>query len=990
MAANSDLDSKGLSAGNAVLRLPTANRLPAKSPYLLTEEYGPADDKASLQPWSVEGIRCRHVDITKLLEAFDGFSSHSVILGESFHYWLNAARLVQEWVARGCVLPVLLERMEADGKYQARWRLHAVEDKDFERRRLLAEALPPVGRAEAIGDNAEPDPQSILDAFLDTTADGLCRLLLASRKPAQRARAGASPSAETAFVEALTGENPTVVAAKSDVRRLAGILADWSKGASEIAAGALRTTFKLEAPDEAVPTATGGTPDGFWQLHFLLQAVGDKSLQIPAEDVWKPRAETARFLKQSFEHPQERLLGDLGRATRLYAPIEEGLKCARPSGLRLTAEQAYDFLRHGAPLLEQAGFGVLVPKWWSFHRRTRLGVRLKVKSKADGSKTGSGLMGMNALVEYSWEIAIGEETITPEEFAKLAALKVPLVKVRGQWVELKPDEIEAAIAFFAKRQAMGAITVSDALHLNSGIENMAGVPVTNVDLEGWLSSLLGDGGEGSHMEAVDPPESFHGELRPYQKRGLSWLAFLGQRGLGACLADDMGLGKTIQLIALLLREREDAAARPQPTLLICPMSVMGNWQREVRRFAPSLEAHIHHGGERLADDEFVREAQTKDLVISSYAIATRDVDTLKRIDWQRVALDEAQNIKNSNTKQAQAARQLAASERVALTGTPVENRLSELWSIMEFLNPGYLGGPMEFRKRFVIPIERYHDDSRATALKRLVGPFVLRRLKTDRSIIEDLPDKIENKVYCNLTREQASLYQAVVDEMIDKIEQSEGITRKGLVLATMLRLKQVCNHPAHFLQDHSSLVGRSGKLERLTEMLEELVETGDKSLVFTQFAEMGQMLKGYLQERFGQEVLFLHGGTSRKARDAMVATFQCTGASPLIFILSLKAGGVGLNLTGASHVFHFDRWWNPAVENQATDRAFRIGQTKNVQVHKYVCVGTLEERIDAMIEQKKELADKIIGAGENWLTELSTAELRDLLTLGSDAVGEDG
>jgi len=353
-----------------------------------------------------------------------------------------------------------------------------------------------------------------------------------------------------------------------------------------------------------------------------------------------------------------------------------------------------------------------------------------------------------------------------------------------------------------------------------------------------------------------------------------------------------------------------------------------------------------------------------------------------------VVLDEAQNIKNASTKQSQAVRRIKAGYRVALTGTPVENRLSELWSIMEFLNPGYLGSAAGFRRNFALPIERYNDKEAGVRLRSIVTPFVLRRLKTDSSIIKDLPDKIEMKEHCNLTKEQATLYEAVVKDMLRKIEDSEGIERKGAVLSALMRLKQVCNHPAQFLGDGSSLTGRSGKLNRITQMLEEVLSEGDSALIFTQFAQMGEMLKAHFRKVFGQEVLFLHGGVNQKQRDRMVMRFSEKNG-PRIFILSLKAGGVGLNLTRANHVFHFDRWWNPAVENQATDRAFRIGQTKNVQVHKFICDGTLEERIDEMIEVKKELAENIIGTGEGWLTEMTTQQLKELFTLRREAVSDE-
>ena len=395
---------------------------------------------------------------------------------------------------------------------------------------------------------------------------------------------------------------------------------------------------------------------------------------------------------------------------------------------------------------------------------------------------------------------------------------------------------------------------------------------------------------------------------------------------------------------------------------------------------------VHHGADRLTGKKFAREAKKNDIILSTYALAHRDEDTLSEVHWQHVVLDEAQNIKNPAAKQTQAIKKLKAAHRIALTGTPVENRLSELWSIMDFLNPGYLKSAQHFRTNFALPIEKYRKKERAEMLRRIIQPFVLRRVKTDPKVINDLPEKMEMKVYYNLTREQASLYEAVVAEMIERIDKSEGIERKGLVLATLMKLKQICNHPALFLQDGSILEGRSGKLARLEEMLEEVLAEGDKALIFTQFAGMGVMLRHYLQEKVGCETLFLHGGTAKKQRDAMIQRFQNDPHGPPLFILSLKAGGLGLNLTAANHVFHFDRWWNPAVENQATDRVFRIGQTKNVQVHKFVCIGTLEERIDQMIEQKKELADSIIGTGEAWLTEMSTEQLKEVFTLSRDAV----
>jgi SNF2 family DNA or RNA helicase len=447
----------------------------------------------------------------------------------------------------------------------------------------------------------------------------------------------------------------------------------------------------------------------------------------------------------------------------------------------------------------------------------------------------------------------------------------------------------------------------------------------------------------------------------------------------------MGLGKTIQAIALLLQERETSDNGLEPALVICPTSVVGNWKREIQRFAPGLRVMVHHGSDRASGEEFVSMARTHDVIISTYGLARRDVEDLAQVPWSDIILDEAQNIKNPQAKQSQAIRTLPGGNRIALTGTPVENRLSELWSIMQFLNPGFLGSQAKFRKNFALPIERYQNQVATERLKGMVGPFLLRRVKTDPTVIQDLPEKLEMKVYCNLTAEQATLYRAVVKESLERVGSAgEGIERRGAVLGALTRLKQVCNHPAQFMGDGSTLAGRSGKLDRLGEMLEEALSVGDRALVFTQFAEMGHMLRAHLQSLFGVEVLFLHGGTPQKQRDRIVSRFQRGQGGPPIFVLSLKAGGTGLNLTAANHVFHFDRWWNPAVENQATDRAFRIGQRRDVQVHKFLCAGTLEERIDKMIESKKALAESVVGAGEGWLTELSTDELREIMALRAE------
>ncbi len=978
---------KSASSETLSLLLPSTAREPLSSPELILEKE-PADLKATgFRPWKVVTLTLDPDSALDFLLTVPNYTPRGIAFGSSLRFWTEASRFAFELIARQSYMPVLDEtRQDGVSIYRAAWQA-VLAGENTERVSLLLKAMPPVCWAFLPESEMKPSVlQNVLLSFLNRTLDAFVRESLSSTSllPARPGRSMPSKKVTLPeqWLQALSSKDPVLVAAPTELQHFSATLHGWLDQIRPVETdAAFRTCFRLDAPGED----DGKSSD--WRISFQLQANDDRSLLVPAEMVWKERSGTLTFLKRKFENPQERLLADLGKASRLFPTIEESLKTARPVGLKLSTEQAYTFLRESAPLLEQSGFGVLVPPWWQ-KPSARLGAKLKVKSKAD-AQTGSGLLGLRNIVKYDWTIAIGDTELSTEEFENLVNLKVPLIKVRGQWVELRPEEVEAAIAFFQKKHSNGQMSLGDALRIGLGQEaSELGLPALDIEGDGWIKELLDRLTGNSKIAPIKTPSNFHGKLRPYQLKGVSWLAFLKQFGFGACLADDMGLGKTIELITLLLHDRDKQIKMPGPALLICPMSIVGNWHKELQRFAPSLNVMVHHGHERLSGEAFEQEAKRHDIVITTYSLALRDKEHLSHLEWEYVVVDEAQNIKNDAAKQTQAIKKLNAGHKIALTGTPVENRLSELWSIMEFLNPGYLGSGTDFRKNFAIPIERYRDSNRSEALKRLIQPFVLRRLKTDKTIIADLPDKMEMKVFCNLTQEQASLYEAVVQEMLAKIEESEGIERKGLVLSTLLKLKQVCNHPAHFVADGSALPGRSGKLARLEEMLEEALEEGDKALIFTQFAEMGTLLRQHLQETLGREVLFLHGGTPKKQRDIMVQRFQEDRRGAPLFILSLKAGGVGLNLTAANHVFHFDRWWNPAVENQATDRAFRIGQKKNVQVHKFVCIGTLEERIDQMIEQKKELAESIVGSGENWLTEMSTAQLKELFALSREAVGE--
>ncbi|HWC84880.1 MAG TPA: DEAD/DEAH box helicase [Pseudonocardiaceae bacterium] len=954
-----------------VVSLPSRGGTPDDSPELVRDPLtaGPAArGEHRLRDWKIPVVTPASAVLSSIvdMELPDGR------VGADLRYLADIARWAEELVAAGKVVPGIAGTTRTAS---ARWQA-GLYGADAVRFTARAAALPAPCRAARLADPAE----DVLRAAVHTMVDTIARERLAGQRLAPKLGKRPTPADATAhaWLTALTGA-PEFDADAVEFGRLAGRLADWQASGSQTSP--VRACFRLRSPeqfDDAALDDEAEAEEPVWRLEFLVQAVEEPSVLVSAEDIWSERDNLV--LHRWVGAPQEVLLAELGRASRLFEPLNTALREPRPVELELDTDGAYAFLTH-ASTLDQAGFGVQLPSWWQ--QPVELGLKLTSASRGTaGVVAKNTAAGLKALVDYRWDLALGDAELTEAELRALAEAKVPLVRLRGQWVQVDPKRVAAGLAFL-RRSGSGQMAAGQVL-LRAAHPDEADLPlpVTGVADRGWLGDLL-SGTVERQLEPVDPPPGFTATLRPYQRRGLAWLAFLDSLGLGACLADDMGLGKTVQLIALEALARKESP-RP-PTLVICPMSMVGTWQREAARFAPGLAVLVHHGSNRLTGEELTETIGKHDLVVTTYSLATKDSTALGEIEWDRVVLDEAQNIKNSASRQSQTVRQFPARHRIALTGTPVENRLAELWSIMDFANPGVLGSVNSFRARFSVPIERDNDTGAAARLRKLTGPFVLRRLKTDPKIIDDLPEKFELKQLCTLTAEQASLYQAVVDDMLARIEDSEGMERRGLVLATMSKLKQVCNHPAQLLGDGSRIAGRSGKLARLEDILAEALADGDKVLCFTQFAAFGGMLVPHLSARFDTEVLFLHGGTSKKAREDAVRRFQSPDG-PKIFLLSLKAGGTGLTLTAANHVVHLDRWWNPAVEDQATDRAFRIGQRRDVQVRKFVCIGTLEEKIDAMIEEKKALAQLVVGAGENWLTELSTSQLRELVTLSSEAV----
>lgn len=707
-----------------------------------------------------------------------------------------------------------------------------------------------------------------------------------------------------------------------------------------------------------------------WTLEAVLIAVDD-SVIAPASDI--PRA----------WRPYE---SSIQRAIRRICAIVPWLDAGEGLRTELSNEEAWRFLSEDSLKLTEAGVRLLLPDWWHDIRQAQL----SIKAKLSPSVNAESLFGLERLADFDWRVATNGIELTEEEFAALAEQKRRLIRLRGQWLILDPALVRRAQALMEKAKKEG-VPIHDivAQTLLSEAEEREeatdeSIPI-HIDVHDQFRAFIRQLQQLDGLPKANVPPSFRGTLRPYQQRGVDWLVFLRRFGFGACLADDMGLGKTVQLLAYLAHVKE--IEHPDtPALLICPTSVIGNWQKECARFTPDLRVYVHHGPNRAKNDAFVQTAGEADLVITSYNLAHLDQDDLKQIHWHAICLDEAQNIKNAQTKQARAIRRLSGKHKIALSGTPVENRLGELWSIFHFLNPGYLGSAAEFERRFAGPIEKEGDARKKAALQTLIRPFLLRRTKTDEAVALNLPDKLEQKEYCPLTAEQAALYEQLVNDTLERAKEASPFARRGLILQMLNGVKQICDHPALYLKERRprQLVERSHKLEKLIELIEQIRANDESCLIFTQYVRMGEMIQELLSDLFDERVLFLHGGVPKQTRDRMVDEFQAKKAP--IFLLSLKAGGTGLNLTAANHVIHFDRWWNPAVENQATDRAYRIGQTKFVHVHKLITVGTIEEKIDEMLEQKQALAD-VITEGEAWITELSDDELRDLLALSAAAKG---
>ena len=846
-------------------------------------------------------------------------------LSASVTVWSIAAKLGAQLVARGRLLPAA-----SRGGWDT-WRVGPLDPADVGRLLGLAAAFPPEAHALPLGGRAPlrvPSPAALIGELWDAMADCLVRGPGAHRTVAHPAFAAAD------------GQVPV------------GDLAGWLALADRAIDAGARPGLRLELP---------AGPDGEFRAVVQLRSRVDPSLVVDAAALW----DTPTVVLDRFGDTVDAdLLTALRRGARVWPPLGRLLETARPEALVLDDAEVSELLGPATEALSGAGIEILWPAELATDRLTARATEVATPAPPPAGRSVFGLAG---LLEFRWDVALGGVALTTAEVTALAEAKRPLVRLRGQWVTVDP-ELVARLGQRRWRRVGAPQLVAAALAGEIEIDGER-VPLPDPGpLAGLVERLRHAGGA---EPGAEPPPGLTATLRPYQQRGLAWLTEMCELGLGGCLADDMGLGKTVQVIALHLALQ--ARGWSGPTLVVCPTSLLGNWERELHRFAPGTPVRRFHGGGRHLESVAGRE-----VVLVTYGVVRRDRAALAGVDWGVVVADEAQHAKNPSSRTARELRLIPARARVALTGTPVENRLTELWSILDWTTPGLLGPLEAFRREVAVPIERYRDEDATGRLARIVRPFLLRRRKTDPGIAPELPAKTQTDVVVPLTIEQVTLYQALVVETLAVIEGAGGFERRGMVFRLLTGLKQICNHPAQFLHQSGPSEGRSGKLAALDELLDVIVDAGDAVLVFSQYVQMARLLESHLGRR-GVPSLLLHGRVPARRRDELVARFQ-DGEVPVL-LLSLKAGGTGLNLTRATHVVHYDRWWNPAVEEQASDRAYRIGQDRPVQIHRLVSEGTVEDRIAAVLDSKRDLADRIVGAGEAWISELSDAELAELVAL---------
>ena len=900
-------------------------------------------------PGGTYGIRKRLVsaEILPLAEALPALlaidPSHAGLpMRRSARVWAAAVAAGVGLVARGRLLPTVgADDMDV-------WRAGPLDPADLSWLHELAAVFPPAAHALGVPGSRPMrlrSPEALVRELWDAIADTIARSPAAPRTTASPAFAAAEPTRVSDLAEWLADTREGLSAGARLGLRIETVTASPMDTADE----------EEDEEDEEDERPDADTPA--FRLVLQLRSTADPSLIVDAAALWnQPETVLARFGPQA----ETDLLLALRRGASVWPPLAEVLRQPSPSVIDLDDDALTSLLGPAAEELAGAGIEVLWPS------SMLDGLKLRAVATPAPEKLTEAGFGLDALLDFRWQLTLGGALLDADEITALAEAKRPLIRLRGRWVILDPALLDRLRRPPRTRmrtcEALGAVLTGSAEIDGETVPVVAEGPLANLARQ--VASIA------SAPEPLEPPPGLMATLRPYQQRGLAWLAGMCGAGLGGCLADDMGLGKTIQVIALHLHRRDSKAG---PTLVVCPASLLGTWEREVRRFAPDIPVRRYHGGGRHLQDLAVDE-----VVLATYGVVLRDSARLAQIGWGLVVADEAQHVKNPLSRTARELRAVSAPARVALTGTPVENRLSELWAILDWTTPGLLGHLEPFTRRVAVPVERYRDPAATARFAALIRPFLLRRRKTDPGIAPELPRKTETDQFVPLTAEQVTLYEAMVRETMEAIATSDGIERAGLVFKLLTGLKQICNHPAQYLKQPGPLAGRSGKLAAFDELTDVILATGESMLVFTQYTQMATLLQQHCDAR-GIGSLFLHGGVPVRRREEMVAQFQA-GKVP-VFLLSLKAGGTGLTLTRATHVLHYDRWWNPAVEDQATDRAYRIGQDRPVQVHRLITEGTLEDRIAALLGKKRELAEAVIGSGEGWIAELSDDQITELVSL---------
>jgi SNF2 family DNA or RNA helicase len=958
------------------------------------------------------------------LEIFEREDKNSQVYSGSIISWSLLTKLIFELLSRGSFVPDL-EKI-SENYYNGHWRIILKDQFDYERFQTIlrncpwtAHNLPETLQIMKKSSKAEKKyiirdlwhPSFVFSDYIDTMGDLLIRSLLRKSKfrsfeefynteILKEKRREPNLSWDYKFLKSLIKKDKQFIIQQFHETIIPKLIKSWISIPKISTLGySVRLVLQLDLPTDNQEK---------WPLNIFISLQNAQKL-FSLRNILKGEIDvSSNIFKRldSKEKLMELILRSLGKIMMIYPPIKSALDAQYFETLLLSSSEVMEFLSYPKDLLIQSGFKVILPEVFKSGGKQRLSARMVIYSEEkEEKKTSSSpivpMFQISDMLNYKWEGELGNTQLDKEELEKIISAKQPLVKVKGEWILIEQQDLENINTIFESSggsgefsQPEGKINYTDALKLGLSKKVDFGTEGINyrVIVRGNFEHILEKIKKIEEFKKIPTPESFNGELRGYQKKGLTWMANLCEMNFGLCLADDMGLGKTIQVIALLLYFKEQYPESLNSVLIICPTSVLYNWQKEINKFGPELDVILHHGQERIKDlSEISKYGKPHRIILTTFGTIRNDVDLLKAIHFTGIIVDESQNMKNYETQQTQAIYQLQSRYKICLSGTPIENRLMELWTLFGFLNPGLLGDQKQFREKYVIPIERFHDPKATQKLKRIISPFILRRTKSDKSIIKDLPEKNEMKIYIDLSDTQFSLYKKVVGEALSKFENSQE-NKSMVILALLTKLKQICNHPYQFLHKQVSskdlannfneLISMSPKLERLLEMIDEVITKNEKAIIFTQFTKMGDIIEEVLNYRYNFPILYFHGSVPADKRKEIVETFQSEKKeSPPLLILSLRAGGTGINLTEATTVFHYDRWWNPAVEKQATDRVYRIGQTECVNVYKFITLDTIEEKIDKLIEEKKELAEMVISSGESWISELNDEKIKELIKI---------